>query len=84
MEVSVTAAFNHIRTFMHPQAIITDFSAREDGFFTRGLRNKAQELAIPVIELPPDAFEKLMWVTRLDSGSLRGNCSSFNEVCPAR
>ncbi len=72
MEVSVTAAFNHINSFVHPQVIITDYSPREDAFFTTGVQNKARELGTPVIELPSNAPEKLMWMTRLDSGSLRG------------
>lgn len=72
MEVSVTAALEHIHTFVHPQVIIADYSPREDRFLTKSLQNKAQALGIPLIELPPDAAEKLMWMTRLDSGSLRG------------
>ena len=72
MEVSVTAAFQHMYNFMHPQVIIADYSPREDLFFTRGLQNKAQELGIPALELPADAADRLMWMTRLDSGSLHG------------
>lgn len=72
MEVSVTAAFEHIHSFVHPQVIIADYSPTEDAFFAKGLRNKAKELSIPVIELGADAAEMLMWMTRLDSGSLRG------------
>ncbi|KAI9878402.1 MAG: hypothetical protein M1830_000964 [Pleopsidium flavum] len=71
MEVSVTAAFKHMNSFVHPQVIIADYPLREDAFLTNGVRNKAQELGTPLIELPSDGPEKLMWMTRLDSGSLR-------------
>ncbi|KAL9038965.1 MAG: hypothetical protein Q9180_002815, partial [Flavoplaca navasiana] len=70
MEVSVSAALGHIETFMHPQVLITDDSSREDGFFTKAIRAKAAELGKSVIELPKDATEKMMWIARLDSGSL--------------
>lgn len=75
MELSVSAALGHIQTFMHPQAIITDDASREDGFFTKAIRAKAFEIGRSVIELPKDASESLMWITRLDSGSLAGNSS---------
>lgn len=75
MEVSVTAAFQHVHTFVHPQVIVADYSPREDAFFTKGLQNKARELGVSVIELPSDAAERLIWMTRLDSGSLRGTGS---------
>lgn len=68
----MTAALSHVNNFVHPRVIITDCSAREDTFFTKGIQSKARELETPLIELPPDAPEKLMWMTRLDSGSLRG------------
>ncbi len=80
MEVSVTAAFNNLHSYIHPQVIITDYSPREDTFFTRSLRNKAQELDTPIIELPPDAAETLMWMTRLDTGSLRGKGALLKYV----
>lgn len=76
MEVSVSAALGHIETFMHPQVVITDDQSREDAFFTRAIRAKASELGKSVIELPKDAAEKMMWIARLDSGSLAGNIVS--------
>lgn len=34
-----------------------------------------------VIELPPDAMETMMWLTRLDSGSLAGiSCKLFVKI----
>lgn len=76
MEVSVSAALGHIETFMHPQVLITDDSSRDDGFFTKAIRAKAAELGKSVIELPKDATEKMMWIARLDSGSLAGKIMS--------
>ncbi len=76
MDVSVAAALGHIETFMHPQVLITDDSSREDGFFIKAIRAKAAELGTSVIELPKDAPEKMMWIARLDSGSLAGKIMS--------
>jgi hypothetical protein len=72
MEVSVTASMEHIYTFVHPQVIIIDDPSREDMFFVSALRSKAMDIGRGIIELPPDALETMMWLTRLDSGSLAG------------
>ena len=73
MEVSVGVSLGHIQTFVRPQVIITAHSSREDAFFIKAIKAKAVALEKPVIELPSDAAENLMWITRLDSGSLAGN-----------
>ena len=80
METSVTASLAHIHQFMHPQVIITHDSNQEDTFFTRAVRAKATELRKSVIELPPNAAENLMWITRLDSGSLSGELPPFRQA----
>lgn len=72
METSVTASMEHINTFIHPQVILIDNPSREDAFFVNALRSKAMDLRKSLIELPADATENLMWITRLDSGSLAG------------
>lgn len=72
MEVSVSAGMGHIQTFIHPQVIITDHKSREDAFFTKAVQAKALGIGKSVIELPLAAAENLMWITRLDSGSLAG------------
>ena len=72
MERSVTAGMGYIQTFIHPQVILTDDSSREDAFFTKAIRRKAFEIGTSVIELPKDAATNLLWITRLDSGSLAG------------
>ena len=72
MEVSVEASMDHIQTFVHPQVIIIDNPSREDKFFVTTLRSKARYIGKSVIELPLDATETMMWITRLDSGSLAG------------
>lgn len=72
MEVSVGASLGHIQTFVHPQVIITDHASREDAFFMKAVKAKAVAINKSVIELPSDAAENLMWITRLDSGSLAG------------
>ena len=70
MEVSVTAGMEHIQTFVHPQIIIIDDPAREDAFFVDAVRSKVMDFGKAIIELPRDAAETMMWMTRLDSGSL--------------
>ncbi|GAB7356639.1 hypothetical protein MBLNU459_g7359t1 [Dothideomycetes sp. NU459] len=67
---SVIGAMTHVDVFMHPQVIITDDSAVEDIFFIRGMRQKAEELERPVIEIPKSKYDDFMWITRLDSSSL--------------
>ncbi|KAL9633876.1 MAG: hypothetical protein Q9164_004429 [Protoblastenia rupestris] len=70
MEVSVAASLGHCHEFIHPQVIIVDDPTREDRFFVTAVRGKAMDLFKPLIELPIDATENLMWITRLDSASL--------------
>lgn len=72
MEISVGASLGHIHRFVHPQVIITDDPGKENQFFVKAIRAKAKEIGRAVIELPADAGENLMWITRLDSGSLQG------------
>lgn len=76
MEVSVAASLGHIQIFVQPQVIIIDHASREDAFFTKTIRAKAVATDKSVIELPLDAAENLMWITRLDSGSLAGKEST--------
>ena len=66
------ASMDHIQTFVHPQVIIMDSPSREDSFFVTTLRSKAIYIGKSIIELPTDATENMMWITRLDSGSLAG------------
>jgi hypothetical protein len=70
-ESSVMAALMHIQTFIHPQVVIMDDSLSEDVFFTKAVRTKTKALNIPLIEIPKDRWESLIWMTRLDAGSLK-------------
>ncbi|KAL9613693.1 MAG: hypothetical protein Q9167_001770 [Letrouitia subvulpina] len=70
MEVSVSSGLGYIKTYMHPQVIITDDPDREDAFFTKAIRAKASEISISIIELPSDGVENMRWITRLSSSSL--------------
>lgn len=76
MEVSVSAGFNHINTFVHPQATFVDSSEGEEVWFMKGLKERAAILGRTVIELPENAEQNLMWLTLLDSASL----SAWNKV----
>lgn len=79
MEVSVTASLQHIHSFMHPQSIIIDDPTREDEFFVTAIRSKSMEIGRGIIELPSDAIENMMWLTRLDSGSLAGTLYFYGK-----
>jgi hypothetical protein len=70
-EESVKSALSHMQSFLHPQVAIMDDSQSEDEFFVRGIRNKTEEIGMPLIEVPKDKWEDYMWMTRLDAGSLK-------------
>lgn len=80
MEVSVGASLGHMQTFVHPQVIITDHASREDTFFIKAVKAKAVAIDKSVIELPLDAAENFMWITRLDSGSLAAWHTTFVDI----
>lgn len=70
MEVAASAAFNHINTFIHPQATFVDASGEEEIWFLKGVKDRAVTAERTVIDLPENAEQNLMWVTMLDSSSL--------------
>ena len=72
MHLAVETALGHMTVFMHPQVYICDDSAAEEIPFIKEYRTKAAKENKVLIELPRNAPEKLMWMTRLDSGSLSG------------
>ena len=72
MDASITSALHHIHSFMHPQVYITDEAGNDEVFFTNAIRSKGYETQRSVIELPADALHRMMWITRLDYGSLQG------------
>ncbi|EKD21620.1 uncharacterized protein L3040_004844 [Drepanopeziza brunnea f. sp. 'multigermtubi'] len=76
MEVSTVAAFNHINAYIHPQATILDGSGEEESWFLKSLGDRVVSLGRTVIELPENAEKNLMWITLLDSSSLR----AWNQV----
>lgn len=70
-ELSVMAAMTHINSFLHPQAAIINDAQSEDGFFVRGIRAKTEALRMPLIEIPKGRSDNMMWISRLDAGSLK-------------
>ena len=79
MEVSCSAAFGHINTFVNPQATFIDGSGEEELFFLKGMKSRARAVGRTVIELPDNAEQTLMWTTRLDSASLSGKSMLFKS-----
>ena len=72
MQVSCSAAFSHINTFVNPQATFVDGSGDEEIFFMKGVKARASSLQRTIIEVPEGAEQNLMWATLLDSASLSG------------
>ncbi|KAF7193270.1 hypothetical protein HII31_05364 [Pseudocercospora fuligena] len=69
-ESAVRGAIKHIQDYMHPQAIIMDDSKREEAYFTRAMRFKADALDKPLIEIPSGKYENWLWMTKLSAASL--------------
>ena len=80
MEISVATGMGYMHTFVRPQVILADHSSREDAFFVKALRSKALEMGKSIIELPTNAATNLMWITRLDSGSLAGGFTKLSSI----
>jgi hypothetical protein len=70
-ESSVRAALMHINSFLHPQVLIMDDALSEDDFFVRGVRAKTKALGMPLMEGAQGQWDNLMWMARLDAGSLK-------------
>ncbi|KAH8728559.1 hypothetical protein GQ44DRAFT_701617 [Phaeosphaeriaceae sp. PMI808] len=67
---AVAGALSHFQSLLHPQVAIMDDVLLENDFFVRGMRTKTELLKMPLIEVPKDKWERFMWMTRLDTGSL--------------
>ena len=70
MEYAVTSALYHIQTYMHPQVYFTDSLEEEERWFGRAIRAHTARAGKSLIDLPVDAIERMMWITRLDHASL--------------
>lgn len=86
MEVSCSAAYNHINTYVHPQATIVDGSGFEERYFMVGVKDRANSLGNTVIDLPENVEQNMMWITLMDSHSLAGKLpsrrkTSFTDEC---
>jgi hypothetical protein len=69
-QASVQSALTHIQSFLHPQVAVVDAAGSEDAFFAAGVRNRTDAFGMSRIEVPEGKSEALMWMTRLDAGSL--------------
>ncbi|KAF2103585.1 hypothetical protein NA57DRAFT_64065 [Rhizodiscina lignyota] len=70
-ETGAVFAFKSINDFMHPQVLITDQLEQEDVFFQHSVKKAVQGQGHPLIQIPEGGVDKLMWMTRLDSESLK-------------
>jgi len=70
MEKSVMSALDNIKAFLHPQVVISHSSPREDSFFWKAVSTKTRDMNIVLIGLPSTTRD-LMWLSKLDSNSLK-------------
>ncbi|KAI9883428.1 MAG: hypothetical protein M1823_004802 [Watsoniomyces obsoletus] len=70
MRGSVHDSLQYLHEFIHPQALLIEQSGREDPNLLDVISWKAKALSVPVISLPDNAVESMMWITRLGSASL--------------
>ncbi|KAF8421233.1 hypothetical protein EV426DRAFT_536801 [Tirmania nivea] len=70
LEKAVKYAMVHLHRFLHPQVMFID-TENENPVVSKALKETARSSGIPMIELPSNAAEKLRWMTRLGSQSLR-------------
>ncbi|KAI9772483.1 MAG: hypothetical protein M1840_000688 [Geoglossum simile] len=86
METSVFEALSIVSRVLNLQVLIVNNLEEEDKFFVRSIRTRAHSLGKPIIELPKGAAQDLMWMTRLDCGSLRAwnniNIEIIVQVAP--
>ena len=75
MRKATVAALDSIGIFMRPQVYFCDGTAGEEAVFLQEYKAKAGKEARPLVELPKDAAQRMMWITRLDTGSLIGEFS---------
>jgi len=73
---AVKYAMVHLHRFLHPQVMFID-TENESPVVSKALKEAAGNSGIPMIELPGNAAEKLRWMTRLGSQSLRGGTSVY-------
>ncbi|KAI9847769.1 MAG: hypothetical protein M1838_000768 [Thelocarpon superellum] len=83
LQVAIQGALFHINEFIHPQAVLVDASGQEEHHFVNSMQEKLNDLGTPapLIGLPSDVAENMMWITRLDSQSLKAwNKASIDIV----
>ena len=70
----------HVHNFLHPQVYIIDDPKEEEAPFVKGFEAHAKKFGKTVINLPTNAVQRLMWITRLDSGALGAWHSTYIEI----
>ena len=76
MQKSVAASLGHLAAVTKFDVVLVDSAEREDEFCSKAVKERTKSLGLPLIELPPDAAERLDWLARLSASSLR----MWNEV----
>lgn len=67
---AVEGALKHVRTYLHPRAIIVDDYRTEDSFFARAVQEFTAQTETPVIEIPYGRHADLRWLSRIDAAGL--------------
>ncbi|KAF7591239.1 hypothetical protein BBP40_001844 [Aspergillus hancockii] len=70
MERAVASGLSYVQAYLSPQAIITQGESLEEAFVLQGIERRVRELGTTHIALPT-ATRNLMWISSLDSHSLK-------------
>jgi hypothetical protein len=62
---------SYISAYVNPQAVITHSESREEAFFIKAIKQKADDFDLTYIPLSRPAAD-MTWLSKLDSRSLKG------------
>lgn len=65
------AGLDYMRAFLNPKVVIAHDDSRDDSFFWKGVKQKTEQRGMSLIALSVRARD-LMWISNLDSNSLKG------------
>lgn len=65
---------SYINLYVRPQVVITHSEPREEAFFAKTIKQRAEDFDLTYIPLSRPATD-MMWLSKLDSSSLKGMAS---------
>ncbi|KAF8463502.1 hypothetical protein BDZ91DRAFT_698412 [Kalaharituber pfeilii] len=70
LKKAVKHAIFHMHPYLHPQVLVLD-PKHEEHAMVKSMREAAEKIGTPVIDIPANAAENVLWMSRLSSSSLR-------------